>query len=164
MTTVLEACAPSTTAAENLARAAATPHDVVEAWLGSPGHRSNLLDPTLDQVGIGCLLDDGRCSARRCSSARSQPAPTRSGSRVRDRCRATQQDPDADGRPQRVGDEVAHVGHPVRQEQQLASSMAPDVASPRATTVHAGRRGRSRLTRMPNGTNSAMFARNSVTL
>ncbi|MDQ0372106.1 CAP domain-containing protein [Cellulomonas humilata] len=58
MTTVLEACAPSTTAAENLVRAAATPHDVVAAWLGSPGHRSNLLDPALEQVGIGCLLDD----------------------------------------------------------------------------------------------------------
>ena len=56
---VLEGCAPSTVAAENLARAAATPHDVVEAWLGSPGHRANLLDPDLDQVGIGCLLDGG---------------------------------------------------------------------------------------------------------
>ena len=54
---VIEACGPSTTAAENLARAAATPHDVVEAWLESPGHRANLLDPALDQVGIGCLLD-----------------------------------------------------------------------------------------------------------
>ncbi|WP_456786650.1 CAP domain-containing protein [Cellulomonas sp. P5_C5] len=59
MTAVLRDCAPSTTAAENLARAAATPHDVVQAWLGSPGHRANLLDPSLDQVGIGCLLDDG---------------------------------------------------------------------------------------------------------
>jgi len=57
MGSVLEECAPSTTVAENLARAAATPHDVVEAWLGSPGHRANLLDPSLDQVGIGCLLD-----------------------------------------------------------------------------------------------------------
>jgi uncharacterized protein YkwD len=54
---VIEACSPATTAAENLARAAATPHDVVDAWLASPGHRNNLLDPTLDQVGIGCLLD-----------------------------------------------------------------------------------------------------------
>lgn len=54
---VIEACAPASTAAENLARAAATPHDVVDAWLASPGHRANLLDPDLDQVGIGCLLD-----------------------------------------------------------------------------------------------------------
>ena len=57
MTSVIADCAPASVAAENLARAAATPHDVVEAWLGSPGHRANLLDPELDQVGIGCLLD-----------------------------------------------------------------------------------------------------------
>lgn len=54
---VIEACAPASTAAENLARAAASPQDVVEAWLDSPGHRANLLDPDLDEVGIGCLLD-----------------------------------------------------------------------------------------------------------
>lgn len=59
MTPVIDACPPSTTAAENLARAAATPHDVVRAWLDSPGHRANLLDPDLDLVGIGCLLDEG---------------------------------------------------------------------------------------------------------
>jgi uncharacterized protein YkwD len=57
MTPVLDACAPASIAAENLVRAAATPHDVVDAWLGSSGHRANLLDPTLQQVGIGCLLD-----------------------------------------------------------------------------------------------------------
>jgi uncharacterized protein YkwD len=59
LTPVIEECPPATTAAENLARAAATPHDVVDAWLASPGHRANLLDPDLDQVGIGCLLDEG---------------------------------------------------------------------------------------------------------
>lgn len=59
MTAVLEACPPSTVAAENLSRAAATPHDVADAWLASAGHRANLLDPSLEQVGIGCLLDDG---------------------------------------------------------------------------------------------------------
>ncbi|KQR12071.1 CAP domain-containing protein [Cellulomonas sp. Leaf334] len=57
LTPVIEACAPASTAAENLARAAASPHDVVDAWLDSPGHRANLLDPDLEQVGIGCLLD-----------------------------------------------------------------------------------------------------------
>ncbi|MBO3100647.1 CAP domain-containing protein [Cellulomonas fengjieae] len=35
----------------------ATPHDVVAAWLDSPGHRANLLDPALREVGVGCLLD-----------------------------------------------------------------------------------------------------------
>lgn len=54
---VIEECAPGASAAENLARAAASPQDVVEAWLDSPGHRANLLDPDLDEVGIACLLD-----------------------------------------------------------------------------------------------------------
>ncbi len=57
LTPVLEACAPATAAAENLVRAAATPHDVVGAWLDSAGHRANLLDPDVQEVGIGCLLD-----------------------------------------------------------------------------------------------------------
>jgi uncharacterized protein YkwD len=57
LTPVAAACAPAALTAENLARAAATPHDVVAAWLGSSGHRANLLDPDLRQVGIGCLLD-----------------------------------------------------------------------------------------------------------
>ncbi|HEY0215027.1 MAG TPA: CAP domain-containing protein [Cellulomonas sp.] len=47
-------------AAENLSRAAASPQDVMQAWLASPGHRNNLLDPTLDEVGIGCVADDGQ--------------------------------------------------------------------------------------------------------
>ena len=55
---VIEACPPSTSAAENLARAAAPAQDVVNAWLGSPGHRSNLLDPSVQQLGIGCLVDE----------------------------------------------------------------------------------------------------------
>jgi len=56
----IEACAPSGMAAENLARAAAAPRDVVVAWLDSSGHRANLLDPGLEQVGVGCLLDGDR--------------------------------------------------------------------------------------------------------
>ncbi|MBX9244245.1 CAP domain-containing protein [Actinotalea ferrariae] len=48
-----------TVAAENLSRApAGTPaDDVVAAWMDSPGHRSNLLDPELTQVGVGCVED-----------------------------------------------------------------------------------------------------------
>ena len=45
-------------AAENLSRASAPAQDVVEAWLGSPGHRNNLLDPTLDEIGVACVPDD----------------------------------------------------------------------------------------------------------
>jgi uncharacterized protein YkwD len=57
---VITACAPLTTAAENLSRAAAAPQAVVDAWLNSPGHRANLLDPTLTQLGVGCVLDGGQ--------------------------------------------------------------------------------------------------------
>ncbi|WP_199424945.1 CAP domain-containing protein [Actinotalea solisilvae] len=48
-----------TTAAENLSRApTGTPaQDVVDAWMESPGHRANILDPDLTQVGVGCAED-----------------------------------------------------------------------------------------------------------
>ena len=54
---VISKCASGNTAAENLSKAAATPAAVIDAWMGSPGHRSNLLDPTLTQIGVGCALD-----------------------------------------------------------------------------------------------------------
>jgi len=54
---VIADCAPATTAAENLSRAAASPPAVVDAWMDSPGHRSNLLDPALTEIGVGCVLD-----------------------------------------------------------------------------------------------------------
>ena len=57
---VMTACKPSGSAAENLSRAAAEPQAVVDAWLASPGHRANLLDPTLTELGVACLLDTDR--------------------------------------------------------------------------------------------------------
>ncbi len=54
---VIANCKPATIAAENLSKAAATPAAVIDAWMHSSGHRSNLLDPTLTQIGVGCLLD-----------------------------------------------------------------------------------------------------------
>lgn len=54
---VIDACAPRTTAAENLVNSAASPVEVVDAWLRSPGHRANIVDPTLTEVGIGCVPD-----------------------------------------------------------------------------------------------------------
>lgn len=54
---VIADCTPSTTAAENLSRATASAPAVMKAWLASPGHRSNLLDPALTQIGVGCVLD-----------------------------------------------------------------------------------------------------------
>ncbi|GAA2726630.1 CAP domain-containing protein [Cellulomonas aerilata] len=58
MDDVLTRCAPHTTAAENLSRAAATPAEVVAAWLDSYGHRENVLDPALTDVGVTCVRDD----------------------------------------------------------------------------------------------------------
>ena len=60
LTPVIEACGLSGPAAENLSRAAADPQAVVDAWLASPGHRANLLDPTLTEVGVSCVLDADR--------------------------------------------------------------------------------------------------------
>jgi len=53
---VIAGCASGTTAAENLSKAAATPAAVIDAWMHSPGHRSNLLDPALTQIGVGCVM------------------------------------------------------------------------------------------------------------
>jgi uncharacterized protein YkwD len=54
---VIAECKPATTAAENLSRTAASATSVVDAWMGSPGHRSNLIDPALTEIGVGCVLD-----------------------------------------------------------------------------------------------------------
>jgi uncharacterized protein YkwD len=59
LTPVQQACAPpSGIAAGNLSRSAAAPADVVQAWMGSPGHRNNLLDPGLTHIGVGCVPDE----------------------------------------------------------------------------------------------------------
>ncbi|MFC4553886.1 CAP domain-containing protein [Georgenia faecalis] len=57
---VIEDCAPMTTAAENLVNSTAAPEEVLEAWLGSPGHRANIVDPALTEIGIACVDDDGQ--------------------------------------------------------------------------------------------------------
>ena len=54
---VIGECAPATTAAENLSHMAGGSAAVVDAWMHSPGHRSNLLDPTLTEIGVGCAAD-----------------------------------------------------------------------------------------------------------
>lgn len=54
MTDVAERCAPGSRVAENLVESDATPAEVVDAWLGSAGHRNNLVDPGLRSVGTGC--------------------------------------------------------------------------------------------------------------
>jgi uncharacterized protein YkwD len=42
-----------TTAAENIAAGYQTPEAVVEAWMGSAGHRANILNPDLTEIGVG---------------------------------------------------------------------------------------------------------------
>lgn len=34
-------------------------HDVVDGWMGSPGHRANLLEPRYNREGIGVVVTDG---------------------------------------------------------------------------------------------------------
>ncbi len=59
MAGVIAHCHPATTAAENLSRMATGPAAVIEAWMGSASHRSNLLDPGLTEIGISCVADQG---------------------------------------------------------------------------------------------------------
>ena len=46
--------------AENVARGFGSPEDVVAAWLDSPGHRRNILDCRLRELGVGVVLQDGQ--------------------------------------------------------------------------------------------------------
>lgn len=38
---------------ENIARGQKTPREVMEAWMNSPGHRSNILHADFEEIGIG---------------------------------------------------------------------------------------------------------------
>ncbi|HHP7231292.1 MAG TPA: CAP domain-containing protein [Xenococcaceae cyanobacterium] len=41
------------TAGENIAAGFTTPKTVVEAWMGSSGHRRNILNPNFTEIGVG---------------------------------------------------------------------------------------------------------------
>ncbi len=43
--------------AENIAFGQKTPSDAVEAWMQSPGHRKNLLNPKYTELGTGLAID-----------------------------------------------------------------------------------------------------------
>lgn len=45
--------------AENIAAGYPTPSDAVEGWLNSPGHRTNMLNCTYTETGIGYAYDSG---------------------------------------------------------------------------------------------------------
>ncbi len=40
-------------AGENIAMGQRTPEEVMNAWMNSPGHRSNILSPSYTQIGVG---------------------------------------------------------------------------------------------------------------
>lgn len=46
------------TAGENIAWGYQTPADVHEGWMGSPGHRANILGQDYTHVGVGVVLDE----------------------------------------------------------------------------------------------------------
>lgn len=47
------------TAAENIAAGQRTPQDVVTGWMNSPGHRANILNCALTQIGVGYATATG---------------------------------------------------------------------------------------------------------
>lgn len=56
-TVLLEHGVISTNGAENLGKGTEDPAKLVNAWLASPGHRKNLLDPLVTTVAIGFFRD-----------------------------------------------------------------------------------------------------------
>ena len=52
MSTVMRGCS-ATRAAENIARARTSAVNLVRLWMASPGHRANILDRYVTQVGVG---------------------------------------------------------------------------------------------------------------
>lgn len=48
---------PYRTAGENIALGTDTPEQVVELWMGSPGHCSNIMNPDYVHIGVGYVGD-----------------------------------------------------------------------------------------------------------
>lgn len=46
-----------TAAGENIAMGQQTPAQVMNGWMNSPGHRSNILSPNYNQIGVGLAID-----------------------------------------------------------------------------------------------------------
>lgn len=45
---------------ENIASGHKSPNDVMNGWMKSPGHRSNILNATFSYIGVGCYEANGR--------------------------------------------------------------------------------------------------------
>jgi uncharacterized protein YkwD len=52
-TALTEAGITYAAAGENLAGKIKTPEKVVDAWMNSPGHRKNIMNPKYSQIGVG---------------------------------------------------------------------------------------------------------------
>src|SRR5665647_3506796 len=53
LTTVLSACGGTTTAGENIARGYTSVSAVTAGWMGSAGHRANILNPSFKSISVG---------------------------------------------------------------------------------------------------------------
>lgn len=56
-TALAEAGVTYQAAGENLAGKISTPEKVVQAWMDSPGHRKNIMNPKYTQIGVGYVAD-----------------------------------------------------------------------------------------------------------
>lgn len=45
--------------AENIAAGHESAAETVEQWMNSPGHRANILDPELEELGVGYCYAEG---------------------------------------------------------------------------------------------------------
>ncbi|KYH34777.1 cysteine-rich secretory protein family protein [Clostridium tepidiprofundi DSM 19306] len=49
-----------TMAGENIALGQRTPKEVMNSWMNSPGHRSNILNPNYTEIGVGIAYSKDR--------------------------------------------------------------------------------------------------------
>jgi uncharacterized protein YkwD len=56
---ITQAGYPANRWAENVAFGQTTPREVVDAWMNSPSHRTNILDCRLVDIGVGHVVNSG---------------------------------------------------------------------------------------------------------
>lgn len=57
--TVIDGTYPHTMTAENIAAGYPGPSEVMNGWMNSEGHRANILNGSLTQIGVGCYESNG---------------------------------------------------------------------------------------------------------